>query len=190
MKNLSKLFAALIVLAFVSCQTSELDNTNNERTPKSPKEISCETAFGASDYCFSEDGFNRWGWVIGPLCESPDKTTHPIYAAAGRCMTDRGYLVGYLYVDYYEGVATVTFDAEPGYEFTETHLYVGNEMYPTRRGVPTVAPGQYPYSDPHGPTRTYAYTIEDLRDCIYVIGHAVVCDAPDMDEEDDDDTPT
>ena len=186
MKNLSKLFAALVLLAFVSCQTSELESVNDERSPK----ISCETAFGASDYCFSEDGFRRWGWVIGPLCESPDKTTHPIYAAAGRCMTERGYLAGYLYVDYYEGVATITFDAEPGYEFTETHLYVGNEMYPTNgAGRPTVAPGQYPYSDPHGPTRTYAYTVEDLRDCIYVIGHAVVCEVY-VDDEDDDETPT
>jgi len=185
MKKYLTLFTVVTLFAFLSCEKSELNEINNERSPKEITEITeCETAFGASDYCFSEDGFNRWGWVIGPLFESEQKTIHEIWAGAGRCMTENGALVGYLYVAYNDGVATITYDAEPGYIFTETHLYVGNDMYPLRRnGRPTVAPGQYPYSEPVN-GRTQRYIVDDLRDEIYVIAHSVVC--PSDKEEDDD----
>jgi hypothetical protein len=61
---------------------------------------SCETSFAYDDIsgtCFigadfdndgQDDGFNRWGWSIGPLLE--ENYTYDIYAASGQCDITKG----------------------------------------------------------------------------------------------------
>ncbi|MDO5971186.1 hypothetical protein Q4Q35_15360 [Flavivirga aquimarina] len=126
----------------------------------------CETAFakGNSDNdstCFIEDGFNRWGWTIGPLSEG--EYTYDIYAGAGQCDTDKGALVGTADVKYDNGEVTVTYNIDDAYTVSETHTYAGKNSYPTKKGEDTVAPGQYTITP-------------NLSGDIYVIGHIVVCE--------------
>ena len=64
-----------------------------------------------------------------------------------------------------------------GYTLSETHLYIGNEMFPKdNNGDFTVAPGLYPFKheDLMGAT-TDTYVISGLSGDLYVIAHAVVC---------------
>lgn len=164
-------------------------------TPNDPPPPSgCETAFaydGVLAECFSEysnliPNDNRWGWTIGPL--NYGSYTFPIYAAAGNCDLNNGYLVGTLYIDYSgpvdlneTGEAIITFSMDPGYSLDETHLYVGDEpIYKKKQGqgyVYTVAPGQYPYKneDLNGASSD-VYNVY-IDGPIYVIAHAVVCGA-------------
>ena len=182
MKTISRFFMVFVLFAFIGCENNELiDNESSNSDVRTPEECvydGCETGFAVGERCFSEDGISRWGWVVGPIAESDiedDYNIYEIYAGAGRCNLSAGTLVGHLYVEYFNGTATVTYDAVPGNIFTETHLYVGNEMYPLdRRGRPTVAPGQFPNSEPVC-SHTQRYVIEDLSGEIYVIAHSVVC---------------
>lgn len=126
-------------------------------------EKDCETAFargtdGAT--CFIDNGFSRWGWSIGPLAEGD--YSYDVYAGAGQCDINKGELVGTVDVSYSGGNVDVTYNIDSAYEVTETHTYAGTAMYPTKKGEPTVAPGQYSIT-------------EDLSGEIYVIAHAVVC---------------
>ncbi|MCL6294936.1 hypothetical protein [Jejuia spongiicola] len=133
-------------------------------------EDECDTAFakgntdageGDDSTCFLEDGFNRWGWTIGPLSEG--EYTYDVYAGAGQCDTDKGELVGTATVKYDSGDVTVTYDIDEDYTVSETHTYAGNDPYPTKNGSDTVAPGQYTITP-------------NLSGDIYVIAHAVVCE--------------
>ncbi len=128
-------------------------------------EVSCETAFARGDNgdtCFIGNGFNRWGWTIGPLTEGD--YSYEVYAGAGQCDIDKGELVGTVDVSYMGGDVTVTYNIDPAYTVEETHTYAGYDMFPTgNNGRPTVAPGQYTIG-------------EDLKGEIYVIAHAVVCE--------------
>ncbi|MFC4220481.1 hypothetical protein [Flagellimonas marina] len=124
----------------------------------------CETAFARGtdgNTCFIGNGFNRWGWSIGPLSDGAEES-YDIYAGAGQCDISKGELIGTVDVSYVGGEVTVTYNIDDSYNVTETHTYAGNSMFPTKNGKPTVAPGQYTISD-------------DLGDEIYVIAHAVVC---------------
>jgi len=167
--------------AFISCETEEViiepENLDLLSRQVSKDDKGCETAFAYyKGACFSEDGFNRWGWVIGPL-ESGSKAEYDIYQAAGKCDINKGELIGSLYVTYSDGNVTVEYNAIPGYQFFETHLYVGNDKYPTlKNGKPTVAPGKYPYkhSLPEGDSSDY-FKIDKIKGDIYIIAHAVVC---------------
>lgn len=133
-------------------------------------ETECDTAFaiGSNDddtTCFLEDGFNRWGWTIGPL--SVGEYTYDVYAGAGQCDTGKGELAGTASVNYNnDGQVNVTYDIDDNYDVSETHTYAGKAMYPTikkgKKEEKTVAPGKY--------------SIEpNLSGDIYVILHAVVC---------------
>ena len=128
------------------------------------EEPECETAFARGDNgdtCFLDNGFNRWGWSIGPLEEGD--YTYEIYAAAGQCDIEKGSLVGTVDVSYQDGDVEVTYNIDDAYTVEETHTYAGNEMFPvTKKGKPTVAPGQYTIA-------------ENLDGTIFVIAHAVVC---------------
>ncbi len=127
-------------------------------------EKSCETAFargtdGAT--CFIGNGFNRWGWTIGPLAEGD--YTYEIYAGAGQCDIDKGALAGSVDISYSNGTVSVTYNIDSSLNLEETHTYAGSQMFPTdKKGKATVAPGQYSIED-------------DLSGEIYVIAHAVVC---------------
>lgn len=130
------------------------------------KELSgCETAFAKGDNgetCFIGNGFNRWGWTIGPLADGAEGS-YEVYAGAGQCDTAKGVLVGSVDVSYIGGEVSVTYNIDDTYEVSETHTYAGSTMYPiAKNGKETVAPGQY-------------YIEENLSGEIYVIAHAVVC---------------
>jgi hypothetical protein len=189
MKKLGLLFAAGLMLFIVSCESeqygeNELDATNLKNSEEDAKEDGCETGFAicASDIstCFLDEGFNRWGWTIGPVTSWNGDRTYDIFAGAGQCDTSKGELAGKVILNYYDGVAQVDFVAEDGYVFKETHLYIGNNQFPIqRRGnrdVPTVAPGQYPYKHGNLDNVTMdSYTVDGLSEHIYLIAHSVVC---------------
>ncbi|HMC00387.1 MAG TPA: hypothetical protein VKN14_05030 [Flavobacteriaceae bacterium] len=143
----------------------------------------CETMFakGGDDVatCFIEDDFSRWGWTNGPL--SSGEYSFDIYAGAGQCDTEKGTLVGSLTVNYDDvsGEAEVTYSMNDDFVIKETHLYIGNDPYPTKKqgDAPTVAPGQFPYQ--HGDLDNEnedTYNISGLSGDIYIIAHGVVCE--------------
>ncbi len=124
----------------------------------------CETAFARGDNgetCFIGNGFNRWGWTIGPLVEG--EFSYEVYAGAGQCDIDKGEFVGTVDVTYEGGEVSVVYNIDPSYTVEETHTYAGNDMFPVgNNGTSTVAPGQYTIGT-------------NLSGEIYVIAHAVVC---------------
>jgi len=120
--------------------------------------------------CFIDIGLDKWGWTMGPLEEG--FYSFLMYAGAGQCILDNGTLVGNVYLDYGGGIATVRYVAA-GDEFREVHLWVGSTPLPLVDGVPTAAPGQFPYHDsamdPDG-----VITITGLSGPIHIAAHAVV----------------
>ena len=192
MKNIYKLLVFSLLFMF-SCQVEQLqkinpmpNSQNDESQNISEDEDECETLFAwAPDpmsTCFLDDGFDRWGWTIGPL-ESGDYSFE-LYSGAGQCDLEKGTLVGSLNVNYNQevGTADVEFAILEGYVLNETHLYIGNEPYPTdSNGNITVAPGQFPYQHELDSAENDSYTIDGLSGEIYVIAHGVVCN----DDEDD-----
>jgi len=141
--------------------------------------VQCETAFAkhSSSTCFNDLNFQRWGWTNGPF--GAGTYTFDIWAGAAQCLTNKGMLAGTLSVNYNGSLATVTYNMNPGWQMTETQLYVGNELLPLfKQGknlLPTVAPGQYPYI--HGTLENPSmdtYTV-NITGPIYVIAHAVTC---------------
>lgn len=165
----------------LACQTEEFENQGKDLLEKnSAQEGACETSFaiGNSDIdhnCFSEGGFNRWGWSIGPISEG--SYSYDFYSGAGQCSIDKGVLVGTVTIEYINGSITAEYDLIDGYINSETHLYAGSTIYPTKRnGKYTVAPGQY-------------YVEDNLSGDIYVIAHAVTCEDTGDDDGDDNGEP-
>ena len=173
----------------LACQTEQIEDLNNDllesnsslndlsERNSSPNDL-CETSFaiGNSDEdhtCFSEAGFRRWGWNIGPLV--PGTYTYDIYAGAGRCDISKGEFVGTVTISYDGTNVTALYDLMDGYSNSETHLYAGTAPFPKKNnGRYTVAPGKYSVQN-------------DLNgEAIYVIAHAVTCEDEDEDDEDDD----
>ncbi|MBR9913609.1 MAG: hypothetical protein GYB32_02085 [Algicola sp.] len=182
MKSILRIFALSLLVMLFSCEQDTInDDSNLDRKPK--QEDGCETAYayGKEDeaICFLNDPdltSNKWGWSIGPLTATHTQS-YIIYQAAGQCNTDNGQEIGTLYVHYESNYVLVDFVANDGYGFFETHVYVGNQKFPTKRnGQFTVAPGQYPFSHdlPDG-VSVDSYKIDDVEGPIYVIAHAVVC---------------
>ena len=176
----SKLFLISILALFVisSCsQNEEAFRLTSEESIDAKDPEGCETAYGFfKEGCFNNDGFNRWGWVIGPI-SAPHTESYPLYAGAGKCMTVKGDLVGTLSINYMDDYIEVEYEALDEYMFIESHLYVGNDKYPqSPNGQYTVAPGQYgnSQSDSEG-TGYMSYKIDDVSGELYVIAHAVVC---------------
>lgn len=149
-----------------------------EGEESSSEDDGCETIFAGGDaenaWCFTDEGFSRWGWTIGPLAEAEESYSFELYAAAGQCDTSKGVLVGHLTVAYMDGTATVTYNMLEEFTLSEAHLYVGEEAYPKdKNGNPTVAPGQFPYKDV---VAGEPYVIDGLESGeIWVIAHGVTC---------------
>lgn len=186
MKNIHKLLFCCVLLLF-SCQVEQYDQKNLEAEKKpdhieenSDEEAECETFFAKSDEttatCFLDNGFNRWGWTNGPL--TTGAYFFDLFAGAGQCDITKGAFVGILRVNYDEetGTATIDFEMLNGFVLSETHLYIGNDPYPTdNNGISTVAPGQFPYQHELDGVDFDSYTINDLSGQIYIIAHGVVC---------------
>ena len=65
------------------------------------------------------------------------------------------------------------------YTLTETHLYVGSEpLARNKQGEPTVAPGQFPYTNPELNAASSTYTVSGLSGNIYVVAHATLAGFP------------
>ena len=175
MKTKFLLVAILLAFTFTSCEKDEiLDNTLTEQT-RDPD--GCETAFAyEKDQCFYEYGFKRWGWLIGPISE-PYNDIHDLYAGAGKCKKTNGELVGYISINYMDDYVEVEYHMTGDYGLIETHLYVGNNMFPQLpNGNNTVAPGKYGNQSSHPEGTDYAsYKIDDVSGDLYIIAHAVVC---------------
>lgn len=183
----SKQFVDLENTSSVSKMVLELNNSgaiDNIKFRCGDIEIGgCETMFGrdqnGAERCFDQDDFSRWGWTNGPFGEGTH--TFDIYAGAGQCDISKGELAGTVTVEYSGGTVDVTYESNGDFVFTETHLYVGNDMYPQQkrgnRYVNTVAPGQYP--EKHGNLDNVledSYTVYNLEGEIWVIAHGVVCE--------------
>jgi hypothetical protein len=122
---------------------------------------------GAGDY-------NRWGWTNGPLRAPADgginSYSFDIYAGAGQCDVNKGTLVGWLTVYYDGSSATVMYNAFDGFNFEETHLYIGSEpLAQDVNGNYSIAPGQYTVTG-----SDTQYVIDGLSGDIYIVAHAVV----------------
>lgn len=144
--------------------------------------FACETAFAYQDgNCFSNDGFNRWGWYLGPITQNEVAVEYEIWAAAGQCDLDKGTHVGTLSLTYFDGKLEWEVEIFEGFVMSELQIYAGNAKYPAgKNGKPTVAPGQYTVVEVFDELKTeYDGIIENLSGSIYVIAHAVVC----MEEE-------
>lgn len=179
MKTKILLFFAMAIFSFSSCENEGL--TNEVETSATRETKDCETAFAYDkDACCFLDDENlktkRWGWSIGPIKDDFDGE-YDIYQAAAKCNLDYGTLIGQLYVSYIDGTVTVEYDASGDFHFFETHLYIGNDKYPTlKNGKPTVAPGQYPYKHDLGEGESSDYfEVDGFTGDIYIIAHAVVC---------------
>lgn len=134
-------------------------------------ETHTETAYAYGDAkatCFSNYGFDRWGWTNGTYDEGT--YTMDIYAAAGQCDITKGTKVGTLTMVYSAGTAVVTYNIAASYTLEESHVYVGtNPIYADKKGNLTVAPGSAPFK---GSSSTY--TITGLTGPVYLIAHATV----------------
>lgn len=152
--------------------------------------IPSETAYAYNERlakCFDEEiiknvSFHKWGWTNGLIQESDNgDLTFDIYSGAGRCDRNKGSLVGKLIANYSGGTLRVTYrltQKSPltGFNYTlgETHLFVGNEPYPKNGKKYTVAPGKYGFKQYHNNATEYTYTINNLKNDIYIIAHADV----------------
>ncbi|MBJ6369406.1 T9SS type A sorting domain-containing protein [Snuella sedimenti] len=139
----------------------------------------CETAFAMdmeTASCFIPD-FKRWGWTNS--YNEGDSSELPLYAGAAHCdYENKGTLVGSVTVDYsVEGEITVTYNINEGYGMKEAHVYVGCDMYPEKKGTPTVAPGQYTFnSGSLDNSNGISVTFDNVYGPVYVIAHAVTCE--------------
>lgn len=137
--------------------------------------------------CFDEEiiedvSWPRWGWTNGPIEEGSGEMTYDIYAGAGQCDLSKGKRVGELTVNYSAGTFTATYRmtetspyTDEFYTMTETHLYVGTDPYPMKKGDYTVDPGHYGnVDDDHDYITEYTYEITGLSGPVYFIAHAVV----------------
>jgi hypothetical protein len=181
MRQTTTLLMALSML-FIACQVEENDDLLAQYAKTKTEAAdgaSCETAFAFNEdgdaTCFREDGFRRWGWTNGGL--TPGEYVFNMYAGAGQCMTEKGVLVGAVTVNYQvSGEVTVRFVITDGlYALHETHLYVGNNPYPMKKGKATVAPGQFPYKNKLIGTVEDVYELSGFSGELYVIAHAVTC---------------
>lgn len=119
---------------------------------------------------------NNWGWSNGPI--GAGSYSWPIYAGAGQCNIGNGTHVGTLTVNYTPPIATVTYATFNGYVLNATHLHVGNQILPMKKGKYTTAPGQFPYKHENlNGVSTDTFTISGLSGNIYVAAHSEVCDA-------------
>ena len=139
----------------------------------------CETAFARMNnesQCFIQDGFNRWGWTN--MISPENSYSMPLYTGAGLCDISKGNLVGSVEVAYYNGNIEVEYVMYNNYVMSEAHVYIGCDPYPTnKKGVETVAPGQYTFNAGELNSSTgITTTFNNVEGNVYIIAHAVTCE--------------
>jgi len=184
---MKKLVLPLLILGFIfaSCQKEEVSSLTEldgvaskvkiEQEKSEDESCSedgkCETAFGrycdcaSLNKCFSDFGFNRWGWSVE--LDKPGEYDFGFYAGAGQCDLSKGTPVGGVKVIFKDDgtVSVDDFYMKDGFVLKEFHFYAGDTEVPIgKNGKFTVAPGQY-YNE--GDT--------DGDGKVYVILHSVVC---------------
>jgi hypothetical protein len=152
-----------------------------DKPPEEP--AMCESAWARSktwDHPFCDfdclTNNRRWGFTNGPFGAG----THlmEVYAGGGggnTCEPNAPSLTGWLSLHYDGETAMVTYSAAPGYEWTETHLYVGNAPLMGYPDACTVAPGQFAISSNEGGMEL-VHHLGGLTGEIYVAAHAEVCE--------------
>ncbi len=165
---------------FISCPVIE--------EPEEPPVQSTETAFAVftgstnesvivdtnRSACFSNFGFDRWGW--SNAIASGTSSYLAIYAGAAQCNLSKGKLVGYLQVtpSATAGVLEVTYTAFKQYKFNEFHLYIGTDVLARKGSGYTVSPGQFPTVlsvNPAATSQTFLVTVP--AGALYLVAHAV-----------------
>jgi len=136
-----------------------------------PPELECETAYakGPNAICFldiSPKRGNNWGWTN--KITGPGAWNFPIYAGAGQCDVSKGALVGTLDVTYDGAIVTVFYNIDSDYSLDETHLWVGSDMLPMKRGKYVSNPGGFNYNG-QNPVSV------DIVAPFYIAAHSVVC---------------
>lgn len=167
--------------AFTTMNTGWVDDSNSEKQAlvrfdieqgPPPPEEQCETAYafgGSVATCFlnlSPISANNWGWTnnIGP-----GTYDWPIYAGAGQCDISKGTLVGNLHVVYSGGTVTITYQMDPGFTLGDTHVWVGSDPLPTKKGKYVTAPGQFNHNGVN------PVVVSGLSGNIWIAAHAGVC---------------
>ena len=138
----------------------------------------CNTAYARysdNNRCFTEDGFDNWGWTNYLVAEGD--YTMDLYAGAAHCNFDNEKLAGEVTVAYHNNEVIVSIELSPGWVMSKTQLYIGTGKYPDVNGRgETVSPGQYPYkSEALDDATTYEFDPVDANGEIYVIVHVDVC---------------
>lgn len=107
-----------------------------------PPVIVCESAYAMSEinktlvsYYNERTSSQNWGWFNYVNIEENNHQDLDIYAAAGQNIIENGTYVGFVRV-YYNG--TTTFHPADNFSFSNTHIYLGEQM-PTKR----LAPGHF-----------------------------------------------
>ena len=164
----------------------ECDNVTDQNFTNTPNLCyGSETAWAYGGQYANENwnytNSNNWGWTNGPL--SGGYYEFELWAGAGQNILDNGELVGMVYVNYTGGCVNVTYETYPGYYIGETHLWVGSNVLPKKKGIFTSAPGQFPYGEnigfEPGQTMETSWIWESCPNKhftgnIYVAAHAVV----------------
>jgi hypothetical protein len=114
---------------------------------------------------------NRWGWQITVNSGASNVST-PIYAAAGNNVIANGTHVGNLVYSYDGSFVDVNIELFPAYNLEETHVYVGSTM------LSDPAPGQYGNQHSSINNTSDSYHIAATGSPVYLVAHAVVCNAP------------
>ncbi len=112
-------------------------------------EATCETAYAKADngICFltlSPISANNWGWTN--LITPGYTGSWPMYAGAGQCDISKGTLVGHVDVSYIDGTITVDYVLDQGFNLSETHVWIGSDKLPVKKGVYQTAPGKFNYN--------------------------------------------
>ena len=145
----------------------------------------CETIFAyneATSECFSEYGFNRWGWTNSISANST--TVFDLYGGAGQCDITKGTRTGTATVVHDGSAVTVTYnmfsEEDRNFVLNEAHVYIGCEPIPTmENGKETVAPGQFNFNpDLGGGVQNYTVGPVEVNGGgdVYVIIHGVACE--------------
>jgi len=126
-------------------------------------------------HCFSEFGFNEWGWTNGALPEADGFTSkYELFTRAIGCEIANATKVGEMFVTHFGGTSTAKITLASGYTMSESRLYMGNDVLPKAGGNYTVDPADLPLVHSLSSAVTDTFTVTGLTGSIYIIGFVVL----------------